>query len=448
MKDFHYTIKRGWMGDPNGLIYHNGKYHMFYQYEPEYNVFTPNMHWGHAYSDDLINWIELPIALKPDHLGAIWSGSAVIDNLDTSGFGSGSIVCVYTSAGGETYESSDQDFTISIAYSSDGLSYTKYLNNPVVKNISRGNRDPKIFWHKDKWYMILSLNNDNGLLLLHSKNLREWSHGLSIAEQSETRGKPTMESRGFSIVEQSETRGKLTMDSSSKSAIIQVDDIHDCPDIVSISNEKYLLFGTNGKYVIGSLINDSFLIESSLQQFAYGETYSSQTWNNEPNNKNIMIFRLGDMENKNHISQMSIPIELEYHNKLIVQPLKSIIEKFINDNVMTFSMYENYIVTHKIELNTCQFYLFMEIELTESMLSIDLIEGQITYDKNRFMYNTYGFDLCDNKLIVEILSDTHSIEIFINKEKYIGCFQHGQVYDSIIFNNMQIKKLEFTELYN
>jgi sucrose-6-phosphate hydrolase SacC (GH32 family) len=412
------------MGDPNGLIYHKGIYHMFYQYEPNYNTFTPNMHWGHACSNDLINWTDLPIALKPDHLGAIWSGSAIVDKLNTSGFGTNTIVCAYTSAGGETYESSEKDFTISIAYSSDGMMFTKYEGNPVVNNITRGNRDPKLFWHKDKWYMIISLNNEQGFHFLCSTNLREWSSCTGIKEN------PALD----------ESSGAETK------SVLKIDEISDCPDIISISDDKYLFFGTNGKYVVGKFDNGIFIVESSLQQFAYGETYSSQIWNNEPNNRNIMIFRLGDMENSQHISQMSIPIEIEHSNKIIIQPLKSIINNFILKNDLTLSINDNIITTHEIVLNTCQFYLSAELDFIDSELSIELIDGKITYDGKRLSYNEFDFDLSNNKINLQILSDMYSVEIFVNNEKYIGCYQRGEAYYSITFNNMYIKKLDFIEL--
>ena len=83
------------MGDPNGLVHHNGIYHLFYQYEPKMNTFTPNMHWGHATSTDLLHWDNIGIALRPDELGAIWSGSAVVDTYNTAGFGENAIVCIY-----------------------------------------------------------------------------------------------------------------------------------------------------------------------------------------------------------------------------------------------------------------------------------------------------------------------------------------------------------------
>ena len=414
MISYHFTINRGWLGDPNGLIYYNGMYHMFYQLEPKHNTFTPNMHWGHANSKDLINWVNLPIALSPDNLGAIWSGSSVVDRSNTSGFGENSLICIYTSAGGETYESSDEKFTISLAYSTDGVTFNKYQNNPIVGNIARGNRDPKVFWYHDKWIMIMFLNNNLGFQFLHSSDLLDWT----------------------------------------KLCTVYIEGISDCPDIMHLVNDKFLFFGTNGKYVVGTFDGNKFIIESVrstrstcdlatrsvLHQFAYGETYSSQTWSNEPNNKHIMIFRLGDMENSNHISQMSIPLQLSYDDKLVVEPLQSIIDDFTKNSVSVY-LSDVFIESKQITLNTCQFYLDIHLQNIDSLSIIELIDGIITYDKNTFSYNTFDFSLCDNEITLQIVSDLNSIEIFVNKEKYIGCFQYGNAYESIKFNNVHIKKL-------
>ncbi|MGB7395616.1 MAG: glycoside hydrolase family 32 protein, partial [Pricia sp.] len=159
--NFHFTPEKNWINDPNGMFYFNGYYHLYYQHYPDGNVWGP-MHWGHAISTDLITWKEQPIALYPDELGYIFSGSAVVDLKNTSGFGSDGeipIVAMYTSHNPKKAEEDEIDVeTQSIAYSSDeGLTYTKYEGNPVIKNPGiRDFRDPKVSWddiHK-KWTMV------------------------------------------------------------------------------------------------------------------------------------------------------------------------------------------------------------------------------------------------------------------------------------------------------
>lgn len=165
----HFTPAKNWINDPNGLVYADGTYHMFYQYNPYGNDWG-NMSWGHAVSKDLLHWDEKPVALTADHLGAIFSGSAVVDKDNTAGFGKDAIVAIYTSAGDRQQQS--------IAYSTDGAdTFTTYQSNPVIANTSRNDfRDPKVFWHEESssWIMSLALGWEYGIEFFSSKNLKNW----------------------------------------------------------------------------------------------------------------------------------------------------------------------------------------------------------------------------------------------------------------------------------
>ena len=150
----HFSSRRGWNNDANGLVYYDGEYHLFYQHNPfgwSYGS-DANKAWGHAISTDLIHWKELRDAIHPDNLGGIYSGSAVVDKYNTTGFQGGDekpIVCIYTSAGGKTPWSKKKPFTQSIAYSIDkGRTFTKYIGNPVQEEIELMNRDPKVIWYQ------------------------------------------------------------------------------------------------------------------------------------------------------------------------------------------------------------------------------------------------------------------------------------------------------------
>lgn len=177
--NFHFTPKEAWMNDPNGMFYYNGYYHLYFQYHPESNVWGP-MHWGHATSTDMITWKEQPIAIYPDELGTIFSGSAVVDITNSSGFGEVSnavpIVAIYTNSkkleGGDNWKQ-----TQSIAYSNDeGQTFTKYEHNPVIDNDKlKDFRDPKVTWDekRNKWVMVLAAGDK--IMFYESKDLKKWN---------------------------------------------------------------------------------------------------------------------------------------------------------------------------------------------------------------------------------------------------------------------------------
>ncbi len=166
----HYTPARNWVNDPNGMVFVNGTYHLFYQYNPQGNGWG-NMSWGHATSTDLMHWQEQSVALTRDELGDIFSGSAVIDTDNTAGFGAGAMVAIYTSATNIQQQS--------IAYSTDGgKNFTRFSGNPVIKNNDDNLRDPKVFWHapSKQWVMTLAKGWKRGVEIYASKDLKTWSH--------------------------------------------------------------------------------------------------------------------------------------------------------------------------------------------------------------------------------------------------------------------------------
>jgi fructan beta-fructosidase len=177
---FHYSPERNWMNDPNGMVYYEGEYHLFYQHTPhDTRPDFANMHWGHAVSKDLLHWEELPPAIPPGEDGAIFSGSAVVDKYNTSGFfdeeGSG-LVAIYTNEGNTAQPGKPQ--VQSIAYSRDkGRTWLKYVGNPVLfPNQTLDFRDPKVFWHDESsmWVMVLAVRDR--VEFYTSPNLKEWSY--------------------------------------------------------------------------------------------------------------------------------------------------------------------------------------------------------------------------------------------------------------------------------
>ncbi|MCG9791364.1 glycoside hydrolase family 32 protein [Flavobacterium algicola] len=178
--NFHFTPEKGWMNDPNGMFYYNGYYHLFFQYYPDGNVWGP-MHWGHAISTDMISWTEKPIAIYPDEKGYIFSGSAVVDINNTSGFGTlknPPIIAMFTYHNMEKEKAGDiKTQSQAIAYSLDeGMTWTKYEANPVIENPNiKDFRDPKMTWdaiHK-QWLMVLAAGDKT--MFYTSQNLKEWT---------------------------------------------------------------------------------------------------------------------------------------------------------------------------------------------------------------------------------------------------------------------------------
>ncbi|MCS7145729.1 MAG: glycoside hydrolase family 32 protein [Nitrososphaerota archaeon] len=283
---YHFTTKRGWINDPNGLVYYKGEYHLFYQHNP-YGTKWGNMHWGHAVAPDLLHWRELGDALEPDELGTIFSGSAVVDWRNTSGLQRGEeppIILVYTSAGNTSPMSRGRPFTVSIAYSNDaGRTWTKYERNPVLPNIVGENRDPKVFWHErsKKWIMALYLDKSD-YALFSSPNLKEWNELC-----------------------------RITVPGSSE-----------CPDMFEMpidgdhSNTKWVFWVADGRYVLGSFDGERFIPESEPKRLYWGHSYAGQTWSDVPaeDGRRIQITWMRTPKNFPGMpfnQQMTIPCELE-----------------------------------------------------------------------------------------------------------------------------------------
>jgi fructan beta-fructosidase len=166
----HYTPSSNWINDPNGLVYLDGTYHMFYQYNPSGNEWG-NMSWGHATSTDLIHWVEQTVALTRDDLGDVFSGSCVVDAKNTAGFGANAIIALYTANGDKQQQA--------LAYSTDGAkTFSRYAGNPVITNTTESDfRDPKVFWHEEssQWIMALAMGWKYKVEFWGSKDLKNWS---------------------------------------------------------------------------------------------------------------------------------------------------------------------------------------------------------------------------------------------------------------------------------
>lgn len=250
---FHFTTRRGWINDPNGLVYHDGEYHLYYQHNP-YEREWENMHWGHAVSKDLIHWKELPTALFPDQHGTMFSGSAVVDYDNTAGYNKGStpaMIAAYTAA-------SPEKQVQCIAYSLDnGRTFTKYEGNPVIDSKATWNsqdtRDPKVFWHKPSNHWVMVLNERDGHSIYTSANLKDWQYESHIT--------------GF----------------------------WECPELFELpidgdfSNTKWVMYGASGTYMLGSFDGKVFTPEAGKYLYTTGSIYAAQTFTNMPDGRRVQI---------------------------------------------------------------------------------------------------------------------------------------------------------------
>lgn len=243
---FHFTTRRGWINDPNGLVYHDGEYHLFYQHNP-YERDWENMHWGHAVSRDLVHWEELPDALYPDSLGTMFSGSAVIDYDNTAGFnrdGIPAMVALYTAAGPDRQVQC-------VAYSLDrGRTFTKYAGNPVIdskdKWQSRDTRDPKVFWYAPAGHWVQVLNERDGHSIYTSADLKNWNYESHVT--------------GF----------------------------WECPELFELPvdgdpvHTRWVMYGASGTYMIGTFDGREFKPEAGKFRYTAGSIYAAQTFTNIP----------------------------------------------------------------------------------------------------------------------------------------------------------------------
>src|SRR5215207_2428265 len=263
---YHFTPPQNFMNDPNGLVFYDGEYHLFYQYNPFGDVWG-HMSWGHAVSRDLIHWEHLPVALHEEDGVMIFSGSAVVDWQNTSGFGNANfppLIAIYT---GHSEVEQNQN----LAYSNDrGRTWTKYSGNPVIAIGSRDFRDPKVFWHEPThcWVMVTALADQQKVRFDSSPDLIHWTHLSNFGPEG------------------------------------RVDNEWECPDIFLMNVEgqpgfqKWVLkvdvnHSILGQYFVGHFDGLCFINDASSDQVLrvdYGKDfYAAQSWSNTSVGRRIWI---------------------------------------------------------------------------------------------------------------------------------------------------------------
>ncbi len=258
---FHFTARKNWINDPNGLVYYNGEYHMFFQYMPPHRL-GAYKDWGHATSKDLIHWKQDDNHITPHKVWAgCWSGSAIVDHNNVSGFQTGSDkpILAFITSGGRPGQGIGPACTQTIAYSADGgKSFTYYDQNPVIENIHAENRDPKVVWDEQSQQFIMSLflDNEYDFVLFGSKNLRDWE---KLSEISLNR---LAECPGFEPFALDGDKNRI----------------------------KWVFNGASGNYVVGTFDGKVFKPETGTLISDYGANfYAPQIWSDEPNGRKLQI---------------------------------------------------------------------------------------------------------------------------------------------------------------
>lgn len=390
---FHFSSKRGWNNDPNGLVYLNGIYHLFYQHNP-YEIFWENMHWGHATSPDLIHWEEQGDVLFPDTLGMMFSGSAIVDHRNTAGFQKGNekvLVAFYTAhlPGRETQ---------CLAYSNDnGRTWTKYQGNPLIDSHEKwdsGNtRDPRVFWHEESGRWVMVLFEKDGHSIYTSDNLKEWTF----------RSHQT----GF----------------------------WECPELIRLpvdgdsNHTKWVMYGASGTYFIGDFDGEKFTIESGKHRYYAGAMYAAQTYNNLPGSSGQVVqIGWGQISHPGmpFNQMMTIPTELSLRStrngiRLFSRPISNIKALYMDTQEWTDITIDQ--ANEELQkLRGDLWHIRLEVEMVEGV-AFDLhLHGKsiATYDFNHNKLNGvfYEGDKIERQRInLEILVDRTSVEVFADDGK-------------------------------
>jgi fructan beta-fructosidase len=465
----HFSPQAKWTNDPNGMVFYKGTYHLFFQYYPKATVWGP-MHWGHAVSKDMIHWKQMPIALYPDKLGYIFSGSIVVDEKNTSGFGTKNkpaMVAIFThhdpkgeKAGSINYQNQ------SLAYSLDeGKTWAKYKSNPVLKNTGiKDFRDPKVFWYSpgEKW--VMSLATKDRITFYSSADLKSWEKESEFGQMLGAHG-----------------------------------GVWECPDLFPLKmygKEYWVLLvsinpgGINGgsatQYFVGEFNGSNFTpINTKTKWIDFGpDDYAGVTWSNTGNRK-IFLGWMGNWLYANEVptvkwrNAMTIPRELSlklvdndiYLASKPVKELKNIAAKTIKidaeriaNNSNVFSIIKKNLSQYKLKFKTDQLNSYSVVLANEG--GEKLILG---FDKRNYRYyinrTNAGRDDFSRLFTgvayapridiipysdLELIVDASSVELFadggLSNLTSVLFPKKPYTHLSIATNGMAIKNLEVTPL--
>ncbi|MDR7128582.1 fructan beta-fructosidase [Algoriphagus sp. 4150] len=442
---YHFSPAANWMNDPNGMVYYEGEYHLFYQHHPDGNTWGP-MHWGHAVSADLVHWDHLPIAIFPDEHGTIFSGSAVADLKNTSGLGTEDnppLVAIFTYHNAEAEQEGKIDFqTQGIAYSVDkGRTWKKYEENPVLKNPGiKDFRDPKVDWVEDKsgggqWIMSLAVKDK--ISFYSSPNLIDWAH------QSDYN--PSWAAYGG---------------------------VWECPDLFKLKtpegSDKWVLIvsinpgGPNGgsatQYFIGDFDGKNFRADDEqVKWLDYGaDNYAGVTWSNVPKEDGRRLF-IGWMSNWLYANQVpteiwrsanTLPRSLEIFGSkgnylLASRPVEEIekiraLPESLKGKEISIS---NELTELELELDSDEFELILSNDNGEKV-TVSKKGNEISVDRSLSGLTGFSEEFVNLHTAPDLGLDLKKLRVFIDRSSLELFFNNGElVLTEILFPESPYTKL-------
>lgn len=393
----HYTTRRGWTNDPNGMVYHNGEYHLFYQHNP-YETDWGNMTWNHAVSNDLVHWEELKLALLPDKFGTMFSGSAVIDYHNTAGFNKGdstAMLVMYTADLRKNGEELGQQQCI--AYSLDkGRTFKKYDGNPVIPMLNRFGskhaRDPKVFWYEPGKHWVMIMHEGISMTIYNSKDFKEW---------------------------------KLTD---------TLDDGYwECPELFELpingneANKKWVVYGVTGTYQIGSFDGKTFTPETEMLRYSNigWSMTAAQSFNDEPKGRRVSIgWGHASFPEMPFTQTFTFPMEMGLKTtpngtRLHVKPVEEI--EALYTKMHSFeNLYIGEELNEKLKaIKSPMLHIKTTMEADNSrFFGLNINGYELKYDISTNTLNDVFIPLQNRQLALEVIVDKTLIEVYVNGGRY------------------------------
>lgn len=401
---FHFTSLQHWLNDPNGMVYLDGEYHLFFQHNPVSNAWG-NMTWGHAVSKDMVHWKQLPHAILPYGEGTIFSGTAVVDHNNSLGVQEGD---TKTLAAAFTF--AERPFYQALAYSIDrGRTFQLWNDGkPIVANqgYDAGERDPKIFWHEPtkKWVMVLWVKQakPGRVLFFNSDDLKTWTEVSQFDR----------------------------------------DWVFECMDLVQLpvdgnpNNKKWVLYDASFEYEVGEFDGKAFTTDKVVHRGDYGPNYyAAQTFNDSPDNRTVIIGWMRGENTPFRRADMPFHQQMSFPQTMHLRTTPTGVELFRWPVAEIESLYEEGITLEKTDVNAANDKLRdFQAELLDfsvafdagaaTELRIDLRGQTITYKDGAVHYQNHQVPAptVDGAVKLRVLIDRASLELFTNEGQYVATF--------------------------